>query len=175
MDLFPANGEPHCLAARENVRAKRVDRRVGASDYQAMKFLHLNFLPRSADAALLIARLWFGGLMLWLHGWMKVQNFAQMKTQFPDPFGIGTTATVALVVFAEVVCAGLVVLGLFTRVAALILTFNMSMAFYLGHGAKLTGLGNDGEMAFLFVGAFFALFVSGGGAFSVDAKMGAKA
>lgn len=139
-----------------------------------MKFLHLNFLPRSADAALLITRLWFGGLMFWLHGLMKLKNFSGMSSQFADPFGIGAPATLGLVVIAEVVCAGLLVLGLFTRVAALILTFNMAMAFNFGHGAKLTGLGNDGEMAFLFLGAFLALFISGGGAFSVDAKMGAK-
>lgn len=139
-----------------------------------MKFLHLNFLPRSADAALLITRLWFGGSMLWLHGLMKLKNFSGMSSQFVDPFGIGTAATLALVIFAELVCAGLIVLGLFTRFAALILTFNMAMAFYLGHGAKLTGMGNDGEMPFLFIGAYLALFVAGAGAFSVDAKMGAK-
>lgn len=139
-----------------------------------MKFLHFNFLPRSADAAAFVLRLWFGGAMLWLHGWFKVTNFSSLTSKFVDPFGIGQTATLALVVFAEVGCAGLLVLGLFTRAAALVLAFTMAMAFYVGHGAKLTGMGNDGEMAFLFLGAFVALFLAGGGRFSLDAKMGAK-
>lgn len=139
-----------------------------------MKFLHLNFLPRSADLGLLIVRLWFGGLMFWLHGLFKLKNFSGMKAQFVDPFGLGMTTSLSLVVFAEVVCAALLVVGLFTRFAALVLGFTMAMAFYLGHQAKLTGLGNDGEMPFLFLGACLALFLSGGGSFSIDARIGAK-
>lgn len=139
-----------------------------------MKFLHFNFIPRSADLGLLVLRVWFGGLMLWLHGLFKLQNFSTMTGQFPDPFGIGTTGTVVLVLFAEVVCAGLVVLGAFTRFAALVLTFNMAMAFYIGHGAKLTGLGGDGEMPFLFLGAYLTLFFTGAGRLSLDAKLGGQ-
>lgn len=43
-----------------------------------MKFLHLNFIPRSADAALLVLRIWFGGAMVLLHGWQKLTNFSSM-------------------------------------------------------------------------------------------------
>jgi putative oxidoreductase len=138
-----------------------------------MKFLHLNFIPRSTDAGLLIVRLWFGGSMAVLHGWQKAANFSTFAGQFADPFGIGKTPSLALVVFAELVCAACIVLGLFTRVAALILAFTMAVAFWIGHGAKLSGPGS-GEMAFLFLGAFVALLIAGAGKFSVDAKMGAK-
>lgn len=138
-----------------------------------MKFLHLNFLPRSADAGLLVLRVWFGGAMLGLHGWVKLMNYSDMATKFADPFGIGKTPSLVLAIFAELVCAALLVMGLFTRVAALILGFTMAVAFWVGHGAKLTGPGN-GEMAFLYLGACVALFLAGAGKFSVDAKMGAK-
>lgn len=139
----------------------------------AMKFLHLNFLPRSSDAGLLVLRLWFGGAMLFLHGWMKLSNYSDMASKFGDPIGLGKQTSLVLVIFAEFVCAGLIVLGLFTRVAALILGFTMGVAFWVGHGAALSGA-RSGELAFLFLGACVALVVAGGGKFSLDAKMGAK-
>ena len=138
-----------------------------------MKFLHLNFVPRSADVALLLVRVWFGASLLLLHGWGKLVGFSSMASQFPDPIGIGKTPSLALAVFAEAVCAALIVLGLFTRAAALVVSINLAVAFWFVHGLKLTGSGN-GELAFLYIGAALALFIAGGGKFSVDAKIGAK-
>lgn len=138
-----------------------------------MKLLQLNFIPGSADAGLLILRLWVGLSMAALHGWGKLTNFSAYSGKFADPFGIGPSASLALVVFAEVICAAFIALGLFTRFSALVLGFTMAVAFKLGHGMKLSGEGN-GEVAFLFLGACVALLVAGAGKFSVDAKMGAK-
>jgi putative oxidoreductase len=146
---------------------------LARSTLRTMKFLHLNFIPRSADAGLLILRLWFGGSLLLLHGWGKLANFSSMSSQFPDFFGIGKGPTLALSLFAELVCAGLVALGLFTRAAALVAMINMGVAFWLAHGHRLTGQGN-GELPFIYLGAFLTIFVAGGGKFSVDAKIGAK-
>ena len=138
-----------------------------------MKFLHLNFLPRNTDLALLLLRLWAGGSMAILHGWMKASNYSAMASRFADPFGIGKTPSLILVIFAELVCAVLIVFGLYTRFAALVLAFTMAVAFWFGHGGKLSGEGN-GEMAFLFLGMFVTLFFAGAGKYSVDAKIGAK-
>lgn len=138
-----------------------------------MKFLHLNFLPRSADFGLLLLRVWFGGAMLILHGWGKLANYSAMAPKFADPFGLGPKASFTLVVFAELVCAGLIVLGLFTRVAAFVVLVTMAIAFKLVHGARLTGEGN-GELPFAYLGAFLVLLVAGAGKYSVDAKIGAK-
>jgi len=138
-----------------------------------MNFLHLNFLPRSTDSALLLLRVWYGASLLLLHGWDKVMNFSTMARMFPDPFGIGKTPSLVLAVLGEAVCPVLIVLGLFTRVAALGAGTTMLVAFWFAHGAKLKGDGN-GELAFMYLGVFAALFVAGAGRFSVDAKMGAK-
>lgn len=143
--------------------------------FATMKFLHLNFIPRSSDAALLLLRVWYGAALVLLHGWGKMANYSAMASGFPDPFGIGKTPSLMLVIFAEVICATLIVLGVFTRAAALVASVNMASAFWFGHGAKLTGKGNDGELAFLFLGVFLALLIAGAGKFSFDAKMGAKA
>jgi putative oxidoreductase len=138
-----------------------------------MKFLHLNFLPRSADFALLLIRVWYGASIFAVPGLMKLKNFSAMKSQFPDLLGIGGQTSLVLVIFAEVVCSALLVIGLFTRVAALVLAFTMAVAFWMAHGHKLVG-DNNGMPAFLYLGAFLALFFAGAGKFSVDAKIGAK-
>lgn len=141
--------------------------------FAPMKFLHLNFLPRSADTALLLLRLWYGGSLLLLHGLGKAKNFSTMSQQFGDPIGIGPTPSLVLAIFGEVVCTTLIVLGLFTRVAAIGAATTMAVAFWFVHGGKLVGA-NNGELAFLYLGVFVALVVAGAGKFSVDARIGAK-
>ena len=139
----------------------------------AMKFLHLNFLPRSADVALLLLRVWHGAALLLLHGWGKITGFSAMADKFLDPFGLGKTPSLALATVGEVVCSTLIVLGLFTRVAALGSAATMATAFWFAHGGRLTGTGN-GELPFVYLGVFLALFTAGGGKYSLDAKLGAK-
>lgn len=138
-----------------------------------LKLLQLRFLPTSVHLALLVLRIWFAVPLLTLHGWSKLTGFAERSQRFADPFGIGSPASLALVVFAEVLCSALLVLGLFTRVAALACGIAMATAFVYAHGARLSGQGN-GELPFMFLGAFVALLLAGGGRFSLDARMGAR-
>jgi len=141
--------------------------------FSGMRFLQLNFLPRSADTALLLLRIWHGGSLLLLHGWGKFTGFSSMADKFADPFGLGPTASLALAVLGELVCTALIVLGLFTRIAVLGSAATMATAFWYAHGGRLTGQGN-GELPFIYLGVFVALFIAGAGKFSLDAKLGAK-
>jgi putative oxidoreductase len=138
-----------------------------------VKLLRLSFLPTSVDLALLVLRVWFGLTLVSLHGWSKFTGFAERSQRFADPFGIGPTASLALVVFAEVLCSVLLVLGLFTRFAALACAITMGTAFFYAHGGRLTGQGN-GELPFIFLGGFVALLLAGGGRFSLDGTSGSK-
>ena len=113
-----------------------------------IKLLQLRFLPASVDLALLVLRVWLGLSMLVLHGWDKLTKFESMAGSFPDYFGIGSQASLALAVFAELVCAALLVVGLFTRFAALSLAITMAVAFFLAHEGQLRGAGS-GETAFI--------------------------
>ena len=135
----------------------------------AGRLLTLKFLPVYPDLALLVMRLWFGGLLVLLHGLMKISMWAPMSQRFADPFGIGSPASLALSIFAEAVCATLIALGLFTRFAAVVCIINMTTAFLTGHGGRLTGPHN-GELPFLFLGAFVVLLLAGPGRFSVDGR-----
>ena len=138
-----------------------------------VKLLRLSFLPTSVDLALLVLRVWFGLALVSLHGWSKFTGFAERSQRFADPFGIGSPASLALAVFAEVICSILLVLGLFTRLAALACAVTMATAFFFAHGGRLTGQGN-GELAFIFLGGFVTLLLAGGGRFSLDGKGGGK-
>lgn len=138
-----------------------------------LKLLQLDFLPRSTDAGLLVLRLWLGLSLLLLHGWAKLSNFSQLSGKFPDPLGIGSGASLTLAVFGEVVCSLLLVLGLFTRFAAVNLAITMSVAFFLVHKAALSGP-SSGELAFIYLAGFVTLLVAGAGRFSLDAKLGAR-
>lgn len=122
------------------------------------------------SAGLLILRLWVGLSLLGLHGWSKFANFSQTAERFPDILGIGSAGNLTLVVFAEVVAAALVAVGLATRFASLVIVINLTTAFFVAHGGRLSGQGN-GELAFLFLGGFLTLFLTGAGRFSLDATL----
>ena len=74
-----------------------------------------------------------------------------------------------LVVFAEFFCALFIIIGLFTRLAAIPLIINMTVALIKAHDWKVFG---DGEMATLFLAAFLMLLLLGPVKVSVDGMTG---
>lgn len=69
----------------------------------------------------------------------------------------------------ELVCGGLVLLGLGTRGAALIASGSMAYAYFDVHQqAALWPIQNGGELAALFSWAFLLLVFTGSGAFGLD-------
>jgi putative oxidoreductase len=123
--------------------------------------------------ALLLLRGWLGAAMLLNHGLGKLQKFGTLKDAFPDPLGVGSLTSLSLAVFAEFFCAILLVLGLFTRFAALCLTVTMIVAFTMIHRGALSGE-NSGELAFIYMAGFVALLIAGPGRFSLDQKISGK-
>jgi putative oxidoreductase len=117
--------------------------------------------------ALLLLRAWLGLSMLLLHGLSKVKDFSKLSADFPDPLHVGHTASLALVVFAEVLCSVLLVLGLATRFAALMLAVNMFVAFFIVLQGALTGA-HSGEIAFIYLAGYVALLFAGAGKLSLD-------
>ena len=134
------------------------------------KFFTLSFLPKSHDITMLLLRVGFGGYMLIFHGWGKLIGWSKMNGGFPDPLGIGSPLSLAGTIGAEVFGSIFLILGLYTRLSAVVLTFSMGVGFFLVHGAKLSGDGN-GELAAVYGMVFIAVILSGAGKYSLDAKL----
>jgi len=76
----------------------------------------------------------------------------------------------------ELVGGILLILGLFTRPVAFILSGEMAVAYFMGHAPKgFMPLVNQGELAVLFCFIFLYLASAGAGPWSLDAAMRNKA
>jgi uncharacterized membrane protein YphA (DoxX/SURF4 family) len=56
-------------------------------------------------------------------------NYSEMVTRFPDPFHIGTHASLAIALVSDGICSVHAVLGLATRWSALIISANVFVAW----------------------------------------------
>lgn len=106
--------------------------------------------------------------MLFAHGWGKLTKFGELSGKFADPIGLGSAPSLALAVFAEVFCAIAIMLGLFTRAAAIPLLITMLVAAFVVHDADPF---QKKEFALLYAAPFLMLILTGAGSFSVDAKL----
>jgi len=128
--------------------------------------------PGSHDAAsdigLAILRVVVGGMMLAAHGWPKLKGFSGLLHTFPNPIGIGSAPSLVLAVFAEVFCALAVMLGFFTRAAAIPLLITMLVAAFIVHAEDPF---QRQEFALLYAAPFLMLIFTGAGSYSLDAKL----
>ena len=132
------------------------------------KLLSINYSAGAFNFAMLLLRLISGGLIMH-HGYGKLVHFSDMQPKFINFMGIGTTASLALVVFAEFFCGLFIIIGLFTRLASIPLIITMCVVLFKVNNADVFG---DGETATLYLGAYLTLLIVGPGKVSVDAMMG---
>ncbi len=124
------------------------------------------------DLGLLWLRVWFGLSLFLKHGWEKPTNFAHMAQHFPDPLHIGPVPSLIFALISDAICSILVVLGLGTRWAALVILVNISVAWSFVQHFQFFGRGaSSGEAIVLYLGGFAALAIMGPGRFSLDFKL----
>lgn len=105
------------------------------------------------------------------HGLQKLQGFEEMKAKFMNFMGLGMGTSLGLTIFAELACAALIVVGLFTRLASIPLIVAMSVALFMAHKGEMFG---EGEMAALYLGCYIAILILGPGRYSLDAMISKK-
>lgn len=118
-----------------------------------------------ADLGLLLLRL-SAGLFMASHGWDKALRLASGNTQFADPLGIGALPSLILAIFAELVCAAAVAVGIWTRAAAIPVVIAMAVAAFVQLAREPFG---EKELALLYGAAFLAIALLGGGRYSLEA------
>ena len=99
---------------------------------------------RHMDWAVLYMRLFAGGMMLF--------------------HNIGSAATFVVVTVAEVLLAVAIIMGIWVRMSALILSLGILLMFAWG------GFG-AGELEFVWLGVYVFLIISGGGLYAFDTAL----
>lgn len=103
--------------------------------------------------------------LIMTHGIPKLMRILEGNFGFGDPLGLGPAVSLFLVAFAEVICAILVLIGLWTRIALIPLIINMTVIVFVAHAGDPFG---DKEKGLLFLVMFIALFFTGAGKYSLD-------
>ena len=107
------------------------------------------------------------GFLFLQHGLQKV--FGMLNPQFPQPALMSQMGISGLL---ELVGGALLILGLFTRFTAFILSGEMAVAYFQAHAPKGPWpINNGGELAALFSFVFLYIAAAGPGPLSVDAKI----
>ena len=109
------------------------------------------------------------GYLFIVHGAMKL--FHEPHSPMFD--GVTLMSTMGLAGVLELVGGALVLIGLFTRIAAFLLSGEMAIAYFTAHashGNVLFPQLNQGEPAVLFCFVFLFLAAAGAGAWSVDGR-----
>ena len=126
------------------------------------------------DAGKLILRLTIGGLLLF-HGVHKLQHGVSGMVDMISARGLpGFMAYGAYI--GEVVAPILIIIGLFTRPAGLVVAFTLIMAIYIVHMGQLTQLGAEGgyalELQMLYLLGGLAIVFLGAGKFRITKSFG---
>ena len=104
------------------------------------------------------------GLLFLSHGLVKIVGFPAAppgQQELLTLMGIGG--------LIELVAGTLIMIGLFTRPAALIASGEMAVAYWMFHAPRsLYPVANDGDAAILYCFLFLYLVAAGPGAFSLD-------
>lgn len=126
------------------------------------------------DLVLLAARALVGAVLI-AHGWQKLNDWGLEGTQagFADMGIPNAGPAAAFAIIAELGGGVLLVLGLFTHLAALVVVADMAGAFWFAHRGTEVFVADGGwELVAVIAAAALALFAAGAGRLSIDGIIG---
>jgi putative oxidoreductase len=127
--------------------------------------MNYDALTRWSPQALSVLRI-MAGLVILQFGTAKVLGFPAV----PMFAGVKLFSVIGLAGTLELIGGVLLVLGLFTRPVAFILSGEMAAAYFIAHFSKsFIPLLNGGNEAVIYCFVFLYFFFAGGGPWSIDA------
>lgn len=126
----------------------------------------MTFLDKYAPMLLSILRI-VTGLLFLEHGCVKILHFPTTMSIPPDQAGIIMAAG-----YIELIGGALIVLGLFSRIAAFIAAGEMAVAYWMVHfamGGPFPSINKGGE-AILFCFVFLYIAAAGPGPWAINQK-----
>ena len=110
------------------------------------------------------------GFLFMLHGMQKLLGFPA-----PAPMEVPLFSLIGLAGVLELFGGALVLLGLFTRPAAFVLSGEMAFAYFIGHApTSFWPVLNGGDPAILYCFVFLYLAAAGAGPWSIDGMRHAR-
>ena len=145
------------------------------------KLLSTSIEPIHLSLGLLLVRLIIGVVMAF-YGYEKLTHFNEMAASdfwAKEISFLGFTGKVplALTIFAEFFCSLLLIIGLFTRLSIIPLLICMGYIIIVVSKFSIISSGDNGiqvNTAFVYFMIYLALFLTGPGKYSVDAKLSGK-
>ena len=144
-----------------------------------MRVFGLSLPARLSEVALLVVRV-IAGMIIAAHGWQKLTvlgpaNFGQAllaQNGVPFPIFMGYVVT-----FTEVIGGILLIVGLLSRLVALLLTINLVIAtlmvnIHVGLLSSTAGVG--AELPLALIAGFLAILLAGPGRLSLDYLLGVE-
>lgn len=119
---------------------------------------------KNVDLALLLVRIAGGGFML-THGYGKMIRLFNGTVEFADPIGLGVELSLILTVFAEVLCAAFILLGILPRLAAIPLIITMLVVVFVVHAED--GFGKQ-ELGLFYLISYSIVLLLGAGKYSLQ-------
>ena len=122
--------------------------------------------------ALLIARVFTGGLMCYLHGWSKLmagkERWERLGSGLSHSLGMDFLSIPLgfMASFSESIAAILIIVGWYTRPSAFLLAFTMLVAV----SKKIPAGLRDAELPMLFLCLSLIILFSGAGKYSLDSQ-----
>ncbi len=132
-----------------------------------MKFLyHSRTYPAMSNFVILLVRIFIGVSMILLHGLPKLEKYMSGgPVNFYEFLGLNAGATLVLALIVEIVASFLLIIGLFTRPAALLLMVTMLVAAFGAHAADAFSVR---ESSLLYFVIYLLIFTVGPLQYSVD-------
>ncbi|HUR42699.1 MAG TPA: DoxX family protein [Aestuariivirga sp.] len=108
------------------------------------------------------------GLLFFEHGSSKLLGIPVSEVS-AQPFNL--ISMMGFTGILELVGGALIVLGLFTRITAFVLSGFMAVAYFMAHAPQgFYPINNHGELAIMFCFVFLFLAAAGPGPWSIDAR-----